>query len=93
MKKYKETKKEYSRKYREEHPDKVAAYNKATVAERASRNKARAEVADKLGKAAIRGKDVHHKDSNPLNNSGKNLAVKKAHHEGGVKGNKNARKK
>lgn len=93
-KKYKETKKEYSRKYRKEHPEKVSEYNKKTVKERAARNKARKLAAKKYGKGAISGKDIHHKDSNPRNNSSKNLGIAKKHHEGGAgEGNQNARKK
>lgn len=42
---------------------------------RSSRNKARRKVVKTRGKAAVNGKDVHHKDRNPLNNSGKNLKV------------------
>ena len=82
----------YSRKYRKENPGKVRAYNRKTVKERASRNKARAEVSKKVGKSKIKGKEVHHKDSNPKNNSKKNLAIAKKGHGGGVKGNKNAKK-
>jgi hypothetical protein len=45
------------------------------IANRSSRNKARRLMEDKLGKAAIAGKDVNHKDSNPKNNSAANLNV------------------
>lgn len=94
-KKYKQTKKEYSRQYRKDNPQKVAAYNKATVAERSSRNKARASVISRVGKAAVQGMDIHHKNSNPLSNNSSNLAIAKRHHsnEGAGKGNQNARGK
>lgn len=90
----KKAKAAYSRRYRKTARGKAQtrAYNKKTVKERASRNKARAELASKLGKKAIEGKDVHHKDGNPENNNSTNLKVAKKHHEGGVFGNKNAKK-
>lgn len=43
---------------------------------RASRNKARRLMTKKYGKAKMRGKDVDHKDGNPLNNSKKNLRLR-----------------
>jgi len=43
------------------------------IGNRASRNKARAKVAKSKGKAAIKGKDIDHKDGNPRNNSLANL--------------------
>ena len=42
---------------------------------RSSRNKARKSVVKRRGKSAVKGKDVHHRDGNPKNNSTKNLAV------------------
>lgn len=42
---------------------------------RSSRNKARRKVVKSRGKSAVKGKDVHHKDRNPMNNSRKNLKV------------------
>ena len=42
---------------------------------RASRNAARAAVVKKKGKAAVKGKDVDHKNGNPKDNSSKNLRV------------------
>ena len=45
------------------------------IKRRAARNKSRAKVVKARGKAAVAGKDVHHKDRNPRNTSGKNLVV------------------
>ncbi len=45
------------------------------IKDRASRNAARAKVEKKLGKEAVAGKDVDHRDQNPRNNSAKNLRV------------------
>jgi hypothetical protein len=42
---------------------------------RSSRNKARRKVVKANGKASVKGKDVDHKDRNPMNNSPKNLRV------------------
>jgi len=90
----KKAKAAYSRKYRKENPGKVLAYNRKTVKQRASRNKARAKVAKMVGKSNLKGKEVHHKDSNPKNNSSKNLVVAKSGHGGGTGGpNQNARKR
>lgn len=44
-------------------------------ARRAARNRARRVMAKKVGKAALRGKDVDHKSGNAMNNSSKNLRV------------------
>ena len=46
---------------------------------RASRNKARRAVAKAKGKAAVKGKDVDHKDGNPRNNSLANLRLQSKH--------------
>jgi hypothetical protein len=45
------------------------------IKNRASRNAARAAVSKKHGKAAVKGKEVDHKDGNPKNNSKKNLQL------------------
>ena len=45
------------------------------IARRDARNKARREVAKKVGKAALKGKDVDHKDRNAQNNSASNLRI------------------
>lgn len=42
---------------------------------RAERNASRAEVAKRVGKAAIKGKDVDHRDHNTSNKSSKNLSL------------------
>lgn len=73
----------YQRKYRVENKDKVMEYNRKTVKERASRNKARAELIKRVGKSALKNKDVHHVDGNTKNNSKRNLRVVKRHHGGG----------
>ena len=43
---------------------------------RSSRNLARRLMAKRLGLKKIRGKDIDHKDKNPMNNSRKNLRVR-----------------
>lgn len=75
----------YQRQYRKKNASKVLAYNRKTVKQRASRNRARAAVIKSKGKSAVRGKDIHHVDGNPKNNSKSNLRVVKAHHSGGPK--------
>lgn len=56
------------RSYREEY---LRYHSKpAQKKRRALRNKARRLAASKLGKAAIRGKDVHHTDSKKLSTKG-----------------------
>lgn len=47
------------------------------VAKRVARNKARRMMIKKHGKAALKGKDVDHKDGNPTNNSKSNLRIMK----------------
>jgi hypothetical protein len=48
--------------------------SEAQKKKRASRNAARAKL--KSGGVAVKGKDVHHKDGNPLNNKRTNLTTK-----------------
>lgn len=45
------------------------------IRRRNGRNAARAKLKAKVGAAALRGKDVDHKDRNPLNNCPSNLRV------------------
>ena len=45
------------------------------IARRASRNRARRQLIAARGKSALRGKDVDHKNQNPLDNSASNLRV------------------
>ena len=45
------------------------------IERRSSRNKARRKVVKYNGKSAVAGKDVDHKDRNPMNNSRKNLRI------------------
>ena len=44
---------------------------------RAARNNARRLMARKLGLKKIKGRDVDHKDRNPLNNAASNLRLQK----------------
>lgn len=60
---------DYAKEYREYHsrPDQMK--------KRAKRNAARTILTKKLGKAAVAGKDVDHKDRNANNNSLRNLRL------------------
>ena len=82
----------YSRQYRKDHPEMKTKDNRKTVDARVKRNQARREMEKKVGKANLKGKEVHHKDGNPKNNAKSNLEIKKKGHGGGKKGNKNAKK-
>ena len=57
-------------------------------ANRSSRNIARRLMAKRLGKAKLAGKDVDHKDGNPLNNSKGNLRVTSVAHNRSRNNNK-----
>lgn len=60
---------------------KYSAYDRAyqarpeQVAKRVARNKARRMMIRKHGKAALKGKDIDHKDGNATNNSKSNLKI------------------
>ncbi len=43
---------------------------------RAKRNAARSLMIKKNGASSVAGKDVHHKDGNPQNNSASNLSIR-----------------
>lgn len=47
----------------------------AQIKARSNRNKARRLMIKKHGKAAVKGKDIDHKNGNPMNNSPRNLAI------------------
>ena len=51
-------------------------YSKKTVKDRSSRVQARRNMIKSRGAAAVRGKDIEHKDGNPLNNSPSNLTLR-----------------
>jgi hypothetical protein len=59
---------------------------------RAGRNKARKMVMNAGGSAKIAGKDVHHKNGNPRDNSLSNLAVKSKSANRSFKRTRNATK-
>jgi hypothetical protein len=92
-KKYKETKKKYSRWYRKNNPEKVKEYNDKTKDHKKSRRKARDIMKKKYGASKIKNKEIDHKDGNPLNNNPSNLRIAKKHHGGGAKGNQNRKGK
>ena len=62
-------KRNYRREYDRDHS------SPAKIAQRSNRNKARRKVVKARGKSSVNGKDVDHKDRNPMNNSLKNLRV------------------
>ena len=50
------------------------------VERRSARNSARRIVSKKSTEEELEGKDVHHKDNNPLNNDKKNLSIVTQHY-------------
>lgn len=50
------------------------------IARRSARNSARRIIKNKLTDEEIEGKDVHHKDNDPLNNDKTNLSVVTQHY-------------
>lgn len=63
-----------SRNYRKEYDNYHASAEQRK--KRSSRNKARRKMVKSVGKRTLRGKDIDHKDGNPLNNSRSNLRVR-----------------
>ena len=62
-------KRDYAKEYARDHS------SPAKIAQRSSRNKARRKVKKRAGAAALVGKDIHHRDHNPRNNSLSNLSI------------------
>jgi len=60
---------DYKKEYREFHG------KPAQKKRRAKRNAARSLMIKKNGRRALAGKDVHHRDRNPGNNSSSNLSI------------------
>jgi len=50
------------------------------ISRRSARNSARRIMSKKMKEEEIEGKDVHHKDNNPLNNDKKNLSIVTQHY-------------
>jgi hypothetical protein len=67
--------KEADRRYRQSHKKQIREYNRSIGDSIASRMRARRAMVKKHGKSRLRGKDVDHRDSNPLNNSSSNLRI------------------
>lgn len=61
-----------ARNYKKEY----AYYGSKTIADRSSRNKARRKAKKIYGEKALKGKDVHHKNGNPRDNSRSNLRIR-----------------
>jgi hypothetical protein len=60
---------DYKKEYRDYHS------KPEQIKRRAARNKARAMMTEKVGAKSLLGRDVNHKDRNPMNNSMSNLNV------------------
>lgn len=71
------------RDYREEY-DKYQS-SPSQIKARAARNKARRLMIKEHGKAAVKGKDVDHGNSNPTDNRPNNLSIMSAHKNRGAK--------
>lgn len=68
--------KEYDDYYgRKGRPKTWTAKQKTRRAQKASRNAARALMTKRVGKKRIRGRDVHHKNGNALDNRPSNLEI------------------
>lgn len=65
---------------------------KRESAERKKRYRARAAAKKKYGEAAIKGKDVHHKDGNNDNNGSKNIGLSSKSSHGKKHGRGNGKK-
>lgn len=65
----KKYKRDYALEYQRDHSDEEA------ITRRAARNKARRLKAARVGKAALQGKEIDHKDFNPMNNHPSNLRI------------------
>ena len=79
MKTYKElaaeiSERDYAREYANYHS------RPEQIARRSARNSARRIVSKKCSQEEMEGKDVHHKDNNPLNNDEKNLSIVTQHY-------------
>ena len=62
-------KRDYAKEYREYHG------KSDQLKRRAGRNSARRTMTKRRGLAAVRGKDVNHKDGNTMNNAASNLNI------------------
>ena len=72
-------------------PLKKSASKEENNAERLRRYHARKAAEKKYGKAALKGKTVHHKDGNNMNNSPSNLELKTREAHGNEHGRGNGK--
>ena len=63
----------YKRNYRKEYDNYQG--RPLQIKRRSARNKARRKIAKQVGKNRLNGKDIDHRDRNPMNNSRKNLRI------------------